>query len=324
MLTESLKQRLDAGFAAYLEATQIDLPDGFEPTVAQMRGSFAAMASAFSYPLDQRLQIQTLDIRNRDGQALPLRLYRHREPAGSQPCVIYLHGGGWVLGNLDTHASICSDLAIETGCAVLAVDYRLAPEHPFPAALNDCIDAIRHVHVHGSALGIDTDRLALVGDSAGGNLAAASALSLRGGPVTLAAQVLIYPALGADTTLPAFAENRDVPGLSEADIIYFFTRYIGSTTALPDPLAAPLTVEDLADLPPTLISAAEYDPLRDDGRLFAERMRAAGGDVELRVEPGVGHSYLWVRRQSVVASSAFDAVTAFLRERAPHSRTPEP
>ena len=154
-------------------------------------------------------------------------------------------------------------------------------------------------------------KLAIVGDSAGASLAAATSLVMREKPIELSAQALIYPALGADLSLPSFTENAEVPGLSESEMVFFFTSYIGGED-LPDPLAAPLTVKDISNLPPTFITVAQFDPLRDDGIHFARRLQAAGVENIIRTEPGLGHSFMWVRHSSPIAAAALEALCAFL------------
>lgn len=314
MIPDHYKQLLDPAFIAWLEATHAPLPPGFQPKPEQLRAGFAAQMQPFNGPVDDSLLVENMCISGRDNLSIPLRIYRHRDANNPQPAGFFLHGGGWVVGNLDTHSGLCSDLAMKTGAAVIAIDYRLAPEHIFPAALNDCVDTVRHVHAHAAELGIDATRLAIIGDSAGASLAAGSCLLLRDSDVSLCAQALVYPALASDMDRPSYKENADVPGLSEAEMRFFFISYVGSEI-LPDPLAAPLAVDDVSGVPDAYITVAQFDPLRDDGIDYASKLKAAGVAVTVRTEPGLGHAYLWVRRTSKTAGDALDSLCAFVREK---------
>jgi acetyl esterase len=229
---------------------------------------------------------------------VPLRLYR---PASEEPlpAVLYFHGGGFVIGSLDTHDGTCRALANASGCAVVSVGYRLAPEHRFPAAPEDCWAALAWVAKEGAALGVDGARLAVAGDSAGGNLAATAALlaRARGGPV-LRHQVLIYPVTDYAFDTPSYRENGEGYFLSEAMMRWFWQQYLEDGSQGADPLASPLRAPDLAGLPPALVVTAEYDPLRDEGEAYAARLRAAGVPTELRRFPGQIHGFF----------SMFDAI----------------
>jgi acetyl esterase len=196
---------------------------------------------------------------------------------------------------------------------VIAIDYRLSPENVFPAALHDCVDVVQYINANSSSLNIDSQNIAILGDSAGANLATATCLQLRDSTVSVKAQLLVYPALAANMDADSYTENEAVPGLSAEDLEFFFRAYNNAQDTPLDPLCAPLMVEDVSGLPDTFISAAEFDPLRDDGVLYADKLKQAGVDVTLRLEQGVGHSYLWLRKTSPVAIDAFAAQMAFLR-----------
>ena len=225
---------------------------------------------------------------------IPARIYWPVPEPHGLPVVVFYHGGGWVIGDLDSHDAFARAIAIGVGAVVVAVDYRLAPEHPFPAAVDDAFAALRWVGEHAAELGGDPARLAVAGDSAGGNLSAVVAQLARdaGGP-DLKFQLLFYPATTMDTALPSMAENADAPVLATADIDTFLELYVGGQddAALPATFA-PARAESFAGLPPAYIATAEYDPLRDDGARYAELLRGAGVPVELRNAETLVHGYV--------------------------------
>ncbi len=208
---------------------------------------------------------------------LPVRIY-HPQEAALLPVLVYYHGGGWVLGNLDSLDSAVRALAVAANCIVVSVDYRLAPEHRFPEAIHDCVSAVRWVHAHAAQFGADSHRIAVGGDSAGGNLAAVVALTLRdsGGP-TLAGQLLVYPA----TRLRGPREGSLVTNgegyfLRATDIDWFENHYLGDSGDASDSRASPLLAPDVSRLPPALVITAEFDPLCDQGEAYARRLSEAG------------------------------------------------
>ena len=211
--------------------------------------------------------------------AIPLRAYRPLGAVDTEllPALVYFHGGGWVIGDLDTHDTLCRELANSAGCAVIAVDYRMGPEHRFPAAVDDCIAATRWVHSHASELHLDATRLAVGGDSAGGNLAAVVSIAARdSGDLGLAFQLLIYPATDQHRSAPSHTENGQGYLLTRDTMNYFTNHYIADPAQYTDWRASPLLHEDLSKLPPALVLTAGFDPLRDEGRAYAERLTAAG------------------------------------------------
>jgi acetyl esterase len=211
--------------------------------------------------------------------AIPLRLYR---PLGTQradvlPVLVYYHGGGWTIGDLDTHDTLCRELANLSGCAVVAVDYRMGPEHRFPAAVDDVLAATRWVRKEAGALGLDAGRLAVGGDSAGGNLAAVVAIAARdAGDLPIAFQLLIYPATDMRRVHPSHTTNGQGYVLTSDTIKYFHDHYITDPKQDLDWRASPLLHPDLSRLPPALVLTAGYDPLRDEGMAYAEALTAAG------------------------------------------------
>ena len=211
--------------------------------------------------------------------SIPLRLYRPLGAAETEvlPVLVYYHGGGWVIGDLDTHDSLCRALANGAGCAVIAIDYRMGPEHRFPAAVDDCLAATRWVHANAEALHLDPARLAVGGDSAGGNLAAVVSIAARdSGDLAIAFQLLIYPATDQHRTAPSHTENGQGYLLTTDTMDYFTGHYITDAAQYDDWRASPLLHENLADLPPALVLTAGFDPLRDEGKAYAERLTAAG------------------------------------------------
>lgn len=219
------------------------------------------------------------EIRDLDANGVPCRLYRPSSD-DNLGLLVYFHGGGWVIGNIETHDGICRSLANASGHAVLSVDYRLAPEHKFPAALDDCISATRWAHDNALTLGIDPSRIAVGGDSAGGNLAI-SVTHAR--PVPLVFQLLVYPATDARGTSPSLEENKDGPFLTKATMEWFYGHYVSSSHSAEDPRISPILADTqtLAATPPALIITAEFDPLRDEGEAYGRRLVDAGVNTSI-------------------------------------------
>lgn len=217
---------------------------------------------------------QVAEIRTIDAGGVPARLYRPRTDV-ELGLFVYFHGGGWVIGDLETHDDACRAIANRSGHAVLSVDYRLAPEFPFPTPLNDCLAATRWAYDHASNLGCDPTRIAVGGDSAGGNLAAVVAIETD---VPLRCQVLVYPVTDATQRHHSHEENADGPLLTKAGMSWFIHHYLADAVNRNDPRVSPLAASDavLAKLPPTLVITAEFDPLRDEGEAFASRLSSLG------------------------------------------------
>ena len=227
------------------------------------------------------------------GRTLAARLYVPEGAGENPPLVVFYHGGGWVIGTLETHDGTCRALANASGAAVLSVAYRLAPEAPFPAPLDDCYDALVWARDNAEKLGVDGSRLAVAGDSAGGNLAAAVSIRAReaGGPA-LRHQLLIYPVTDADFTVPSYIENGDGSAFLSLDMMrWFWQHYVGDLSQPLHTHAAVLRHEDLTGLPPATVITAQYDPLRDEGMAYAERLAAAGVPVEAEIAPGMIHGF---------------------------------
>ncbi len=207
---------------------------------------------------------------------IPLRLYRPVAD-GTLPVLVYFHGGGWVIGDLDTHDVLCRQLALQAGCAVVAVDYRMGPEHRFPAAVDDCLAATRWVGANAATLGVDRSRLAVGGDSAGGNLAAVVAIAARdAGDPAIAYQLLIYPATDQRRVAPSHTTNAQGYLLTADSMRYYHDAYIDDPKHDLDWRASPLLAPDLSRLPPALVLVAGYDPLRDEGVQYAQKLTESG------------------------------------------------
>jgi acetyl esterase len=230
------------------------------------------------------------ECRDLDAGGVPARLYRPDDRPGLG-LVVFFHGGGWVLGSLDSHDAVCRALANGSGHAVLSVDYRLAPEHPFPAGLDDAVAATRWAHAHATELGCDPARLAVGGDSAGANLAAVVA---QLAPVPLVHQLLVYPVTDCTRAHPSYLQNADGPFLTRDGMGWFIDHYLsGGDGTIDDPLVSPLFAPDhmLAATPPAFVLTAEHDPLRDEGDAYAARLAAAGVPTShLRVS-GMFHGF---------------------------------
>ena len=229
----------------------------------------------------------------RDGHEVPLRVYRPAGSPGRLPVLVFLHGGGWVLGGTRMYDPLCTFLARAVPALVVSVDYRMAPEHRAPTAVNDCVDAVWWLGEHAKSLGGNGSRLAVSGDSAGGNLAAVACQVVRdeGGP-TIAHQALLYPGTDATKSQPSIAQHAHAPMLTRAKIDAFLDHYLGPDGLAPDdPLVSPLWAVSHAYLPPALVQTADLDPLRDEGSAYAERLAAAGVAVRHTNYVGVPHGF---------------------------------
>jgi acetyl esterase len=261
-----------------------------KPTeLAERRKTFDANAKTF--PLESDIKVEQVS-----ANGVPAE-WTTAPGADAKRVILYVHGGGYVFGSILSHRHVVAAIGRAAGCRTLALDYRLAPEHPFPAGLNDCWAALQWVAEHAAELGGDPDRIAVAGDSAGGNLAAVIAQRARdeGGPA-LAFQLLWYPTISADLSMPSFTENADAPILDRDVIDAFLSWYIpgvdiSDPKALPAALA-PCNAADFTGLPPAFIGSAEHDPLRDDAALYAELLNAAGTPAELSNEPTLVHGYV--------------------------------
>jgi acetyl esterase len=254
------------------------------------------------------------------GGEIPIRIYAI-EHGGLRPALVYFHGGGFVFGNLDTHDAVCRSIAKESGAVVISVDYRLAPEHKFPAAVDDSHAATLWVAANAERLGIDASRIAVGGDSAGGNLAIVVAMRCRdaGGPA-LAAQVLIYPV--TDVSSFETASHRELAEgyfLTRTAMDWFTGHYLASPDQKRHPEASPLLAPNLSGLPPALVITAEFDPLRDEGEAYAERLRQAGVPVTVTRYPGMIHAFVSMHGVLTDGRLAIKEIAEFTRSGARQS-----
>jgi acetyl esterase len=259
------------------------------------------------------------DITNRTipgpGGEVPVRIYTPSGADSPAPCLVYIHGGGWVIGTLDTTDTICTMVANRAGCKVVSVDYRLSPEHKFPAPFDDCAAAVAWVHENAAELGVDPNRIAVGGDSAGGNLATAIALKAKadGGP-PICYQLLIYPVTNHGFDTASYKENGEGYLLTEAMMRWFWDHYLNSEGEGANPLASPLLAEDLSGLPPAMVVTAEFDPLRDEGEAYVARLEAAGVPVEHTRYDGQIHAFWQMPAVFPAAHQAADAAGVALRK----------
>jgi len=270
------------------QAAEQGAPDIADLPPEQCREFFKDfIVSVDAKPADIQIDNQTIP-----GPAsnLDIRIYTPNQGSNKKPVLIYYHGGGWVIGGLDAYEGVCSSLATKSGCIVVAVDYRLAPEHVFPAAVDDCYATLEWVAANAASFGADASRLAVGGDSAGGCLATAIAIMARdnNGP-KIAYQALIYPAVGLDPDrFGSYKENAEGYFLTQRSMDYFLEHYRPDIT---DARAAPINADNLAGLPPALVIVAGYDPLRDEGKAYANRLMQAGVSCVLTEYSGMIHGF---------------------------------
>ena len=300
---------LDPVARAYLDAVaSAGVPPVWESEPSEARRGFEATAAQLFGPTDP---VGSVVDRTIPG---PVRI-RVYEPLGDErarPVLVYFHGGGWVLGSLDTHDGVCRALCARTPCVVVAVDYRLAPEHRFPAAVDDAWAATAWVVEHAASLGADPARIAVGGDSAGGNLAAAVTFRARATGLSLAFQLLVYPVTDADLDTASYLENATGYGLTRDAMRWYWDQYLGPDGDRADPEAAPLRAGDLAGLPPALVITAEFDVLRDEGEAYAGRLEAAGVAAELSRYEGLIHGCIRMPAAIPPANAMLDEAASAL------------
>jgi acetyl esterase/lipase len=314
-MAEAVRPDIDPTLKALLDAVplQFDVNDGVEVARSLLR---QLKAPPEMLP---DLRIENRAVGHGDLTDIPVRIY-WPPTAGEAPLpvVVFYHGGGWSIGDLETHDPIARAHAVGADAIVISVDYRLAPEHPFPAGVDDCWAALQWVGEHAAALGGDPARIAVAGDSAGGNLSAVMAqLARDNGSPDLVFQLLWYPSTTGDFSLPSFTENADAPIL-DRDVIDAFLAWYLPGVDLTDPATlpptlAPANTADLSGLAPAYLATAEHDPLRDDGARYAESLQAAGVPVELCNEPTMVHGFVSFALVVPAAAEATDRGLAALK-----------
>lgn len=277
------------------------------------RAAYQAGADVLEVPKAALARVEDLHIPARDGHALPGRLYAASRDA-ALPLLLYLHGGGFTIGSIATHDILCRELARLSGCAVLSLDYRLAPEHRFPTASNDAWDALQWMARNAATLGADPARLAVGGDSAGGTLAAVNAILARDAGLPLALQLLIYPGCAAHQDTPSHATFSRGLVLEEPAISWFFGNYVRSREEREDWRFAPLLAPDVEGVAPAWIGLAECDPLVDEGVDYADKLRMAGVSVDLEIYRGVTHEFIKMGRALPEARQAHADAARALRQ----------
>lgn len=294
----------------YKELSKHSPPESASWPLDRQRSAWEGVCKMFQSPRLASVTVEDLDI---DGTQV--RLYRP-QGKGLKPGCLYFHGGGWVVGSCETHDDMVAEMAEGAGCVMAMVDYRLAPEHPHPAQLEDSLKVLLWMRQKGEEHGIDSGCIMAAGDSAGGQMTAGLALMLRDAGIDqLRGQVLIYPVLGADTETASYIVNRDAPNLTRDEMVFYLESFLGprGNSNWSDPYAVPNIAADASGLPPAFITVAGHDPLHDDGVIFAEKLKAAGVPVLIREEPALPHSYMRARHESAAAMAGFQAIVEALR-----------
>jgi acetyl esterase len=291
-----------------------DAPDLSDMTVEEARATIAMLAALDGEPEE----VASVEDRTIPGPAgeIPVRLYRSAEPSGA--ILIWYHGGGWAIGDLETADPTVRKLANRTGALVVSVDYRLAPEHPYPAAVDDAWAVLQWIADHGDELGGDPTRLAVAGDSAGGNLAAIVAVLARDAGIgALRYQLLVYPATDLTLSHPSIDENGEGKLLTKTGMIWFTGHYLGPASEQgdlgKDPRVSPLYTADLSGVAPATVITADHDPLRDEGREYAAALAAAGVPVAEQRYPTMIHGFISMAAITPVTNEALDEAGAALR-----------
>jgi acetyl esterase len=303
-----------AGILALLE--QIDGPSPADGTAEQARTIFRISTVDLRDP-STLAPVRSTEDATIPGPAgdIPIRIYRP-DVDGPVPTMAFFHGGGFVIGDIETHDDQARLLCRDVGMVVVSVDYRLAPEHKFPAGFEDCLAATEWVGAHVDELGGDPERIAVGGDSAGGNFAAAVALATRATGPKLAAQFLIYPGVDftSDADYPSRTQNAEGYFLTVEDMLWFDAQYLPEDADRSDPRASPIRAADLSGAPPAVIGTAEFDPLRDEGEEYAKALADAGVEVRLQRYDGMIHGFYGLGVHSAGAAAAVADLNATLKD----------
>jgi len=307
--------RLTPAMRSVLERrARAKLPPMHHMTAAQARAAYEQVAEFLEIPKPVVARVEDFHILARDGYAMAARLYDDAAPGttSGRPVLLFLHGGGFAIGSIATHDTLCRELARQSGCAVVSLDYRLAPEHKFPIAVNDVWDGLQWLHAQGATLGLDPSRLAVGGDSAGGTLAAVCALMARDVGLPLALQLLIYPGTTAHADFPSRTHYREGLLLDETMIDWFFSHYLPREDR-EDWRFAPLLAPEVEGVAPAWLALAECDPLVDEGLAYADKLRMAGVPVDLEIYRGVVHEFIKMGRVIPEARQFHSDAAAALR-----------
>jgi acetyl esterase len=288
---------------------------GVYPPLPELRQQLRTMVTLMDEPAPPLARVEDIRIPGPAGE-IPARVYADSVGGAPLPVVAYFHGGGWVQGDLETHHGLCARLAKHAGVLVVAIDYRLAPEHKFPAAVDDCLAAYRWLRAHGRDLDADTARVAVAGDSAGGNLSAVVAqLAASSGTPVPTCQVLIYPAVDFSLETDSHRELAEGHVIPRDRILWYSGQYLRSEADKTDLRAAPLRAQTLAGQPPALIVTAGFDPLRDEGKAYGDRLRKEGIDVVYREYPGEIHAFVSLTKAIPQGMAATLEIAEYLRTR---------
>ncbi|WP_067184858.1 alpha/beta hydrolase [Microtetraspora niveoalba] len=302
----ALHPQAEAYLKLFPSDLNVDLAALTLPEIVRMRGQ-DGMAEQRGRPAD------LAEIRDHVVDGVRVRVYRPEPGDHALPVVVYFHGGGWVFGSVDRNDALGRDLARRCGAVVVSVDYRLAPEHPFPAAADDAFTAVRDVLARPERYNGDASRVAVIGDSAGGNLAAVAAWRARDAGLALAHQVLIYPITDVAMDTPSYRSYASGFGLDAVEMAWFAEQYVRDADPL-DPRVAPLRLADKSGLAPATVITAEYDPLCDEGAAYARELSGAGVPVEYRCYPGMLHGFFGVPGFFDDAEDAREYVATRLKE----------
>lgn len=304
--------RIHPEMQVLLDASAAAGPDG--DTTEEKRAYWTAYTSALNRPAPGSMAIEDRVVAS--DPPVKVRVYRPEGPAGPRPCIIYMHGGGFMLGDLDSSDSIAWGFAEGTGAVVVSVDYRLTPENPYPAGIDDCRAVLLDVADNPDAWGVAADRIGVAGDSAGGNFAASLALWARdrGGPA-LAFHVMVYPNTGIRQEGGSYAEHAESPGLTTAATRKYRDYYLPGNRDTTDPYAKPAMAVSHANLPPAWVHSAGIDPIRDDGRVYAAKLAAAGSEVCYREARGMIHGFMRARFTGADAAKEFALICSFMKAR---------
>lgn len=315
--TQAQKQQQQHPLTAKMASVVERMARAGHPTLDQLtpdqaKASYEKGAGVLEVPKPEIARIEDFSIAARDGHAVPARLYAPSVEV--LPVLVYFHGGGFTVGNIRTHDTLCRVLSLKSGCAVVSIDYRLAPAHKFPTASNDAWDAFEFIATQGASLGLDPSRMAVAGDSAGGTLAAVCAIMARDAGLPLALQLLIYPGTTAHQDTASHQRHAHGPLLTKAMIDFFFAQYVRTPADRDDWRFAPLLADDVDGVAPAWIGLAECDAVIDEGIAYADKLRAAGVPVDLEIYRGVIHEFIKMGRAIPEALKAQDDAARAIKE----------